>query len=210
MDRYEKVQKPRNESPIKENEIRITTQGRLRNYITYATNLLLQRKIAGLHQITSIGSTDITDTWEPVEEGLLPLETTRHVSVITIILSKKVLDTSSIGYQPPIPANQVRPLTEYDYGGEGRLNNDGGLGYGGDAGWKGGRGYNGRGRTGGRGGGYRGRGNNYGGVAGSMPIQGQGRGQGQGQVQGRGRGRGQGQGQGIKSNGPARASVAYV
>ncbi|KAM3361209.1 ATP-dependent RNA helicase A-like isoform X2 [Capsicum annuum] len=236
MDRYEKVQKPRNESPIKENEIRITTQGRLRNYITYATNLLLQekgskeialksmgraisktvmiaelikRKIAGLHQITSIGSTDITDTWEPVEEGLLPLETTRHVSVITIILSKKVLDTSSIGYQPPIPANQVRPLTEYDYGG-GRLNNDGGLGYGGDAGWKGGRGYNGRGRTGGRGGGYRGRGNNYGGVAGSMPIQGQGRGQGQGQVQGRGRGRGQGQGQGIKSNGPARASVAYV
>ncbi|KAM3305653.1 ATP-dependent RNA helicase A-like isoform X2 [Capsicum chacoense] len=202
MDRYEKVQKPRNESPIKENEIRITTQGRLRNYITYATNLLLQekgskeialksmgraisktvmtaelikRKIAGLHQITSIGSTDITDTWEPVEEGLLPLETTRHVSVITIILSKKVLDTSSIGYQPPLPANQVRPLTEYDYGG-GNLNNDGGLGYGGDAGWKGGRGYNGKGRTGGRGGGYRGRGNNYGGVAGSMPIQGQGRG----------------------------------
>lgn len=41
-----------------------------------ADNLLLvslmQRRIVGLHQITSIGSTDITDTWEPLEEGLLP------------------------------------------------------------------------------------------------------------------------------------------
>ncbi|XP_059281705.1 uncharacterized protein LOC132035441 isoform X2 [Lycium ferocissimum] len=230
MDRYQKVQKPRAENPIKENEIRITTQGRLRNYITYATNLLqekgskeialksmgraisktvmiaelIKRKIVGLHQITSIGSTDITDTWEPLEEGLLPLETTRHVSIITIILSKKELDTLSAGYQPPIPADQVRPQTEYDYAG-GRFNN-GEPGYGGDGGWKGGRGYNGRGRTGGRGRGYRGRGNNYGGQVGSMPIQGQGRGQGQGQVQGRGRGRGQG----MKANGPVRASVAYV
>ncbi|XP_049369165.1 uncharacterized protein LOC125834030 [Solanum verrucosum] len=230
MDRYEKVQKPRIDNPIKENEIRITTQGRLRNYITYATNLLLQekgckeialksmgraisktvmiaelikRKMVGLHQITTIGSTDITDTWEPLEEGLLPLETTRHVSVITIILSKEELDTSSAGYQPPIPADQVRPLTEYDYGG-GCFND----GVPGNGGWKGGRGYNGRGRTGGRGRGNRGRGNNYGGVAGSMPIQGQGRGQGQGQgqVQGRGRGRAQG----TKSNDPVRASVAYV
>lgn len=52
--------------------------------------------------------------------------------------------------------------------------NDGVPGNGGEGGWKGGRGYNGRGRTGGRGRGNRGRGNNYGGVAGSMPIQGQG------------------------------------
>ncbi|KAK4348692.1 hypothetical protein RND71_031447 [Anisodus tanguticus] len=83
------------------------------------------------------------------------------------------------------------------------------LGYGGDSGWKGGRGYNGRGRIGGRGRGYHGRGNNYGGLAGSMPIQGQGRGQGQGHGQGRGRGRVQGQG--TKSNDPIRGtSVAYV
>ncbi|KAL7602697.1 hypothetical protein Lser_V15G19294 [Lactuca serriola] len=34
--------------------------------------------------------------WEPLEERLLPLETTRHVSVITITLSRKELDTSSI------------------------------------------------------------------------------------------------------------------
>ncbi|PWA67371.1 ribonuclease P protein subunit p25-like protein [Artemisia annua] len=58
---------------------------------------LIKRRIVGLHQITSIGSTDITDTWEPLEEGLLPLETTRHVSLITITLSKKELDTSLVG-----------------------------------------------------------------------------------------------------------------
>lgn len=32
----------------------------------------IQRRIAGLHQNTAIGSTDITDMWEPLEEGLLP------------------------------------------------------------------------------------------------------------------------------------------
>ena len=37
MDRYQRVEKPREEAPIKENEIRITTQGRMRNYITYGT-----------------------------------------------------------------------------------------------------------------------------------------------------------------------------
>ena len=34
-----------------------------------------QRRIVGLHQNTSIGSTDITDMWEPLEDGLLPYET---------------------------------------------------------------------------------------------------------------------------------------
>ncbi|KAL5672607.1 hypothetical protein ACJX0J_016913, partial [Zea mays] len=61
---------------------------------------LIKRRIVGLHQNTTTGSTDITDMWEPLEEGLLPLETTRHVSMITITLSKKELDTSSIGRHP--------------------------------------------------------------------------------------------------------------
>ncbi|KDO83774.1 hypothetical protein CISIN_1g042002mg, partial [Citrus sinensis] len=143
MDRYQRVEKPKAETPINENEIRITTQGRMRNYITYATTLLqekgsneislkamgrainktvmiaelIKRRIVGLHQNTAIGSTDITDMWEPLEEGLLPLETTRHVSVITVTLSKKELDTSSTGYQPPIPADQVKPWVENDYHG---------------------------------------------------------------------------------------------
>ncbi|KAF4348386.1 hypothetical protein CsatB_006809 [Cannabis sativa] len=164
MDRYQRVEKPRPETTINENEIRITTQGRMRNYITYATTLLqekgskeialkamgrainktvmiaelIKRRIAGLHQNTSIGSTDITDMWEPLEEGLLPLETTRHVSVITITLSKEELDTSSTGYQLPIPADQVKPWTEYEYEGEGSPNRRG-------------RGPGGRGRGRGRG-----------------------------------------------------------
>ncbi|KAK8934156.1 hypothetical protein KSP39_PZI014937 [Platanthera zijinensis] len=145
MDRYQRVEKPREETPINENEIRITTQGRMRSYITYATSLiqekgsdeivfkamgrainktvmiveLIKRRIADLHQNTAVGSTDITDTWEPLEEGLLPLETTRHVSMITITLSKLELDKSSVGYQPPLPAEQVKPYAEFDYEGEG-------------------------------------------------------------------------------------------
>ncbi|THG21197.1 hypothetical protein TEA_021432 [Camellia sinensis var. sinensis] len=148
MDRYQRIEKPRPETPINENEIRITTQGRMRNYITYATTLLqekgsneivlkamgrainktvmiaelIKRRIAGIHENTSIGSMDITDMWEPLEEGLLLLETTHHVSVITITLSKEELVTSSAGYQPPIPVDQVKPWNEYDYEGEGSPN----------------------------------------------------------------------------------------
>ncbi|KAI8547825.1 hypothetical protein RHMOL_Rhmol07G0226000 [Rhododendron molle] len=43
MDRYQRVEKLRAEMPINENEIRITTQGRMWNYITYATTLLQKR-----------------------------------------------------------------------------------------------------------------------------------------------------------------------
>ncbi|KAL7586718.1 uncharacterized protein LOC111914294 [Lactuca sativa] len=203
MDRYQKVEKPRAEQPIDENEIRITSQGRMRSYITYAMTLLqekgsseivfkamgrainktvtivelIKRRIVGLHQNTSIGSTDITDTWEPLEEGLLPLETTRHVSMITITLSKKELNTSSIGYQPPLPADQVKVATEFEYDGEGSPTARGrgrggrgrgrsrpapGNGYGpdeyDDGGWDGPGGYPPRGRGRGRGRGFRGRG----------------------------------------------------
>ncbi|KAL4587191.1 hypothetical protein LXL04_000058 [Taraxacum kok-saghyz] len=102
-------------------QIRITTQGRMRNYITYVITLV-QRRTAGLHQITSTGSADITDMWEPLEEGLLL-------------------------YQLPIPADQVKPLVEYE----------GGQGY--NGGWDDGRYFGRRGRRRGRGrGGFRGRG----------------------------------------------------
>ncbi|CAN6874062.1 unnamed protein product, partial [Brassica oleracea] len=143
MDRYERVAKPKDETPIAENEIRITSTGRARNCITYAMALLqekgsdevifkamgkainksvtiaelIKRRIPGIHQHTSIGSIDITDTWEPKEEGLLPIETTRHVSVITITLSKKELNTSAVGYQYPIPIELVKPFVEIDYEG---------------------------------------------------------------------------------------------
>jgi len=161
------VDKPRPEiSDIKENEIRITTQGKMRNYISYATNLLtdqnkkyneivlkamgrainktvtiaeiIKRRIPGLHQITQIDSTDITDVWEPLEEGLDRLETTRHVSSIQITLSTSPLDPNNLGYQPPLPNDQVKPITLGERprnprgrGGRGRFPTRGGRGRGG-------------------------------------------------------------------------------
>jgi ribonuclease P/MRP protein subunit RPP25 len=68
---------------------------------------ILKRRVADIHQTTEISSMTIVDTWEPNEEGLDTIETTRRVSVITITLSKEPLDTDHIGYQPPLPADQV-------------------------------------------------------------------------------------------------------
>ncbi|XP_073003062.1 uncharacterized protein [Typha latifolia] len=238
MDRYQRVEKPRGETAINENEIRITAQGRIRNYISYAITLLqekgsdeiiikamgrainksivivelIKRRVASLHQNTTIESIDIIDTWEPLEEGLLPLETTRHVSVISITLSKKELDTTSPGYQPPIPDDQVKPLADFGYGGISNGLRD----YEEDGGWDDEPGYVGRGRGRGRGRGAFGRGRGYSGGYGggygegyggrdmpqesggydddeqyAPPPQGRGRGRG-GRTRGRGRGRGRG------------------
>ena len=44
MDKYRRVEKPKSDlSEIRENEVRITTQGKMRNYISYATNLLSEQ-----------------------------------------------------------------------------------------------------------------------------------------------------------------------
>ncbi|KAG8082000.1 hypothetical protein GUJ93_ZPchr0014g47421 [Zizania palustris] len=249
MDRYQRVEKPREEAAIGANEIRVTAQGRTRNYITYALALLqdnatdeivikamgrainktvaivelLKRRIVGLHQNSSIESIDITDTWEPLEEGLNILETTRHVSLITITLSKKELDASSPGYQPPIPADQVRPPTDFDQEAEavpsGRGRGRGRRGRGRARGFvseyyddehedsEAPQGYRGRGRGRGRHGSF-GPGRGYaiddaGGYdvdPNAPPMQGheggRGRGRGRGRGPGRGRGRGRGGGRG--------------
>ncbi|KAG6787353.1 hypothetical protein POTOM_008992 [Populus tomentosa] len=164
MDRYTRVEKPKPESPINENEIRITSGGPLRNYISYGTSLLqvgsydyhfvetpveqalkrynllafsgtcsctalvfiffiqekhvkeivlkamgqaisktvsvaegIKRRNPRLHQDTAISSVSITDVWEPLEEGLVPVEQTRQVSMITITLSFRELNKMSPG-----------------------------------------------------------------------------------------------------------------
>ncbi|KAB5569728.1 hypothetical protein DKX38_003521 [Salix brachista] len=141
MDRYTRVEKPKPESPINENEIRITSGGPPRNYISYGTSLLqvdsfdylfvetlveqvlkekhvkeivlkamgqaisktvsvaegIKRRNPRLHQDTAISSVSITDVWEPLEEGLVPVEQTRQVSMITITLSFKELNKMSSG-----------------------------------------------------------------------------------------------------------------
>uniref|UniRef100_M0ZV44 DNA/RNA-binding protein Alba-like domain-containing protein n=1 Tax=Solanum tuberosum TaxID=4113 RepID=M0ZV44_SOLTU len=135
MDRYQKVEKPKPESPINEYEIRITSQGLVRNYINYANTLLqerhgkeivlkamgqaiskavaiaeiIKRRMPILHQDTAISSVSITDVWEPIEEGLLPVEQTRHVSVISITLSTQELNKNSAGYQAPSGVEQMKP-----------------------------------------------------------------------------------------------------
>ncbi|PWA90414.1 DNA/RNA-binding protein Alba-like protein [Artemisia annua] len=196
--------------------------------------IVSQRRIVGLHQITSIGSTDITDTWEPLEEGLLPIETTRHVSVITITLSTKELDTSSIGYQPPLPADQVKASTEFDYDGEGSPTPRGrgrggrgrgrgrrampGNGYGpgefNDGGWDAPRDFNrGRGRGGGRNFRGRGRGGYNNGPYVDDQYDGGYNQEAPPMQQGRGRGRGRGprgRGRGFRSNGPTQAAAGDV
>ncbi|XP_042053529.1 RNA-binding protein FUS-like [Salvia splendens] len=131
MDRYNKVQKPKPDSPVNENQIRITSQGFVRNYLTYASTLLqdrqvkeivlkamgqainktvaiaeiLKRRVPQLHQDTAISSVSITDTFEPIEEGLQIVEQTRHVSMISITLSNKELNQNSPGYQGPSNAD---------------------------------------------------------------------------------------------------------
>ncbi|KAI8574306.1 hypothetical protein RHMOL_Rhmol01G0344100 [Rhododendron molle] len=108
MDRYQKVEKPRPEVPINENEIRITASGLVRNYLTYATTLLqerrgreivlkamgnaisktvaiaeiIKRRIPQLHQDTAISSVKITDVYEPIEEGLSTVEQTRQIRMV--------------------------------------------------------------------------------------------------------------------------------
>ncbi|XP_057516094.1 glycine-rich cell wall structural protein 2-like [Amaranthus tricolor] len=261
MEQYVKVEKPKVETPIDENEIRITSQGRMRNYISYAMTLLqekgsdeivfkamgrainktvtivelIKRRIVGLHQITSIGSTGITDTWEPIEEGLLPIETTRHVSMVTITLSKKEMNTSAVGYQPPLPTDQVKAFNDYDYDRDGSPNNRG-RGRGGrvrgrgrgrgpagnglmsteyeDGGWDQNRGYS-RGRGRGRGRGIRGHGRGGYSYNSSMvdPQENAGgyiRGPpfpGRGRGRGRGGDRGRGGGRGGRSNSPAQSAA---
>ncbi|KAL0456821.1 UNVERIFIED_CONTAM: Ribonuclease P protein subunit p25-like protein [Sesamum latifolium] len=127
MERYQRVEKPKPEQPINENEIRVTAQGLIRNYITYATSLfqdkhekeiilkamgqaiskavaiaeIIKKRIPGLHQNISTSSTTITDAYEPIEEGLNPLEMKRQVSLIAITLSTIELNKNSPGYQAP-------------------------------------------------------------------------------------------------------------
>lgn len=139
MDRYQRVEKPRPESTINENEIRITAQGVIRNYISYASTLLqekrvreivlkamgqaisktvaiaeiIKKRIPRLHQDTAISSVSITDVWEPIEEGLVPLEMTRHVSMISITLSTRELNKNLPGYQAPYHVEQ--PKSQYHY-----------------------------------------------------------------------------------------------
>merc|ERR1712039_253246 len=129
--------KPKENSEKEEDEIRVTGVGSVSAYVSRAATVynelkkskvvieasgnaltkavtaaeVIKRRFKGLHQITALGSVDIVDEYEPLEEGLEKVTDTRTVSTIEITLSKDALDTSNKGYQPPIDESLVK---EYD------------------------------------------------------------------------------------------------
>jgi len=179
-DKYTKVKKTADKAP--ENEIRIRAIPRIGRYIAYAASLLLEKKmdkiiikasgnaaksacqiaeilrhrILGLHQQNHLKTTPVIDEYEPKEEGLDTVVVERKLAVLEIHLSLNddVLDKTAVGYQEPLPKEEVQE-EELKNLLEGRQRKEGGQprprGRG-----RGGRGFR-RGRfTGARGGGRRG------------------------------------------------------
>ncbi|KAL3931426.1 MAG: hypothetical protein SGBAC_011314 [Bacillariaceae sp.] len=118
-----------------QHEIRITQQGKPRNYISRAMDLLaegadtvvlkamgrainkavtiaeiLKRKMP-LHQLNSLSSVEMVDVFEPLEEGLDTVTSRRYVSCMKIRLSRTLGDiqVTDIGYQPPLPSEEMHP-----------------------------------------------------------------------------------------------------
>lgn len=179
-DKYRVV--PRPKTPIREDEIRITSEGRLPRYVTYAARLfteqnkktvtikatgnaisgaitlaeIVKRRFANLHQLNTIGVTTVSDTFEPLEEGLDEVTRDRDVPFLEITLTMDVneIDQKSPGYQAPIDQSLVKPMAVEEITAH----------RGGRGGYRGGfrGGFRGRGRGAGGGGG----GSGYGGFRG--------------------------------------------
>eukprot|EP00823_Brevimastigomonas_motovehiculus_P006942 TRINITY_DN5967_c0_g1_i1.p1 TRINITY_DN5967_c0_g1~~TRINITY_DN5967_c0_g1_i1.p1 ORF type:complete len:307 (-),score=57.70 TRINITY_DN5967_c0_g1_i1:212-1051(-) len=135
-EKYQRVERKVQEKAPEKNEIRITYLGKIKSYITYALGLLtreqdplrtivfkamgrainktvsaaeiIKRRVLGLHQITELGSSDLEEVYEPLEEGLKTVKVLRHVSTISITLSKDTLDSKHYGYQPPLAESEVQ------------------------------------------------------------------------------------------------------
>jgi len=140
MEKYRRVPKKTATEKSADDEIRITAKGRTSTYVTYASKLfheknleaftlkatgaalatavtvaeVIKRRFKGLHQITKLGSVEVTDEWEPLEEGLDPVTGTRSVSFIEIVLSKGELDKSDKGYQEPLDESLVQEFDPED------------------------------------------------------------------------------------------------
>jgi len=119
---------------IDENEIRVTAQGKMRNYVTYAASLftdkkqttvvlkgmgrvinktvslaeVLKRRVKGLYQLTEIGSVEVTDNIPPEDDHEEGKQLHRLLSVISIVLTTE--PTEDTRYQTPLPDEEVEPL----------------------------------------------------------------------------------------------------
>jgi len=122
------------DATIEENEIRVTAQGKMRNYVAYAATIfseskshtvvlkgmgrvinktvslaeILKRRVKGLYQLAEIGSIKVVDkkNGKPDEE---PTEVVRLLSVIKIVLTTEPEDKAK--FQPPIDESMVEPMT---------------------------------------------------------------------------------------------------
>lgn len=178
MFKYRKVESAQEKHA--DNEVRVSNAKTVRAYLTYIHGLfdekkfdtvilrgtgfvihkclsvadLVRRRIKDLHEIVEFGTLEITDTYEPLEEGLDTVTLKRKIPFITIKLSQKPLDKNHPGYHEPLPADQVTPFTPFVAGtGERR---GGRRGRGARRGFRGGRGGRFGGRRGFRGGRRRG------------------------------------------------------
>ena len=87
---------------------------------------ILKRKMP-LHQVNALSSKEMVDVFEPLEEGLDTVTSRRYVSCMQITLSKTldvvmqensstnnnndsiIIDVNDIGYQPPLPIEEMNP-----------------------------------------------------------------------------------------------------
>lgn len=69
---------------------------------------ILKRRVKGLHQLTEIGSVEVTDATPAQEEEADNEDATRLLSVISIILTTEPPNDSR--YQAPLPDEEVEPL----------------------------------------------------------------------------------------------------
>jgi ribonuclease P/MRP protein subunit RPP25 len=71
---------------------------------------ILKRKMP-LHQLNTLSSVEMTDVFEPVEEGLDVVTSRRYVSCMKITLSLTVdgMDINHSGYQTPLPEEEMHP-----------------------------------------------------------------------------------------------------
>ena len=119
-----------------ENEIKVQAKRGQRSYITYAIALLsgtdgktkfdtitvsgmgaaiynvvniaeiVKRRVKGVHQVTELLSQKVVDSYENVESKEVK-DVERNVPAVLITLSTKRLDVHALGYQEPLPEDQV-------------------------------------------------------------------------------------------------------
>lgn len=137
LSKYKLVRRAKSDKDeLDKSDIRISSQGRMAMYISYAAKLLtgegeeaartitlkctgvalgkavtlaeiIKRRIKGLHQICNIGTTEVVDVYEPKSGEGENIEQKRNLSFIEITLSLDSLDSKDKGYQAPLPDDMV-------------------------------------------------------------------------------------------------------